>query len=244
VAFNCSENPADTASSQGTLKISLTDAPGDYEAVNIKFSEVSVNFNDEWKVLNGQTQEYNLLNLSNGTTALLAEHQLEPGAYSQIRLKITEANVVYKGQTFSLDVPSGAQSGLKFGLQLTLESGGTQELIVDFDANKSIVPQGPRHNFHGFTLKPRIRVCARNSTGSVTGIVTNPENLPVAYAISGTDTVTTTMVDGTSGNFVLSFLPEGTYTVSVEDTAGLSFSNAGVAVTAGQENDLGQITLQ
>ena len=43
---------------------------------------------------------------------------------------------------------------------------------------------------------------------------------------------------------MLPFLPEGNYTVAVEDTNGLAFDQNAVMVTSGQDHDLGDLTLQ
>ncbi len=240
----CSKNITSSSENKGVLKINLTDAPGNYEAVNITFSEVSVKFENDWKIINNQTQTFNLLTLTNGKTALLGESELEPGKYNQIRLKISAAEVVYKGQTFTLTVPSGAHSGLKFGPSFNIEPGITYKLIVDFDANKSIVPQGQRNNYKGFILKPFIRVIPEAETGAISGTVANGENSPIAYAIAGTDTVTSTVVDTTTCNFVLGYLPEGLYTVNITDTEGKSYTKSGVTVTAGKTTSIGEITLK
>ena len=49
VAFDCSDDdstsPGSTdTSGVGTLKVMLTDAPGDYDAVNVTFSDVSIHY--------------------------------------------------------------------------------------------------------------------------------------------------------------------------------------------------------
>ena len=43
---------------------------------------------------------------------------------------------------------------------------------------------------------------------------------------------------------MLAFLQEGTYSVVIEDTNGLSFSTDDVVVTPGHDNDLGELTLE
>lgn len=113
-----------------------------------------------------------------------------------------------------------------------------------FDANRSIVTTGPPQNPRTYKLKPRIRLITTAVTGSISGSVTNPEHLPVAFAIAGDDTVTSTLVDKDSDEFMLAFLPEGLYMVSVCDTFGQKFKNTDVQVTTGLDNEIGMIALQ
>ena len=122
----------------GTLKLLLTDAPAEFDAVNITFSEISANYEDEWIVVSDESQTFDLLTLSNGVTALLGEKELEAGQYGQIRLKIEEAGVVVGGTSFPLDIPSGATSGLKLGGGFVIEPDIETSLIIDFDAARSI----------------------------------------------------------------------------------------------------------
>ncbi|MHB9029751.1 MAG: DUF4382 domain-containing protein [Candidatus Latescibacterota bacterium] len=230
---------------KGSLKILLTDAPAAFDHVNITFSEVAVNAQTDttqngWIVIESEPQTFDLLTLSNGLTAVLGEREFAPGQYGQIRLKLTKAEVVVGGETFNLDVPSGATSGLKLGGGFTIEPGVATELVADFDAAASIHTMGKKG---GYKLNPRLRLVAKATTGSITGRVINPDALPVAYAISGSDTISTAFVKTDTGNFVLGFLPAGTYAVSLADTLGRKFSNSGVAVTVGQAASLGDITL-
>jgi hypothetical protein len=239
-----STSPGSTA--PGTLKLSLTDAPARFDHVNITFSEVAVNTQtdttkDGWVVIKGEPQTLDLMALSNGLTAALGEKALEPGRYGQIRLKVTRAEVVVDGDTYPLDVPSGAASGLKLGGGFSIEPGFTTELVVDFDAGRSIHVMGKKGEYK---LMPRLRLIARAVTGAVTGQVSNPQAAPVAYAISGADTVATAFVQADTGNFVLSFLPAGTYAVSLADTLGQTYATSGVAVNAGNSTNLGAITLE
>ncbi len=115
--------------------------------------------------------------------------------------------------------------------------------MVDFDVARSIVVTGPRHDPHSYKLKPHLRCIPRAISGSISGTVTNPEHLPLAYAIQNSDTITSAIVDTSSGYFQLSFLSEGSYTVSVWDTINRSFQQDNVQVINGEVNDLGFITL-
>jgi len=72
----------------------------------------------------------------------------------------------------------------------------------------------------------------------------NPDDMPTAYAIQQGDTITASLVDTLSGYFLLGFLPEGEYAVSVSDTNGLSFNQDGIQVIVGDDYDLGELTLE
>ncbi len=56
--------------------------------------------------------------------------------------------------------------------------------------------------------------------------------------------MTSTALDANDGPFMLGYLPQGTYSVAVTDTAGLSFVTDDVGVVPGSNQDLGTITLQ
>jgi len=226
------------------LKIYLTDAPAAYDSINITFTEVSAHLDSAWITVVNDPITYDLLDLSNGKFDLLGAADVPAGHYTQIRIKIDAAEIGVDGEVYPLAVPSGAQTGLKLGPEFTIEAGSTYELMVDFDANRSIVTTGPRNNPNSYKLKPHLRMIAKAVAGSISGKATNPENLPVAYAIQGTDTLSSAQVSLTDSTFVLSYLPEGLYTVSVRDTSDQSYSQDHVLVTAGSNNDIGLITLQ
>lgn len=236
---SCSENPTEPQSNMGTLSISLTDAPASYEAVNITFSEISAHIDNQWIAVRGEPITVNLLDWNNGNSIEIGRADVPAGHYTQIRLKIDDCEVVLNGQTQNVIVPSGAQTGLKFGPEFDVNLGSTYELMIDFDAHRSIVAEP-----NGFLLQPTIRVVPKAVTGSISANVSNPNNLPIAYAVVGSDTLTSTAVDTSDGSFILAYLPEGSYTVTVSDTASLSFSSGSVNVVSGSDQDLGMITLQ
>lgn len=235
---------ATTPDQTSTLKISLTDAPAVFETVNITFSEISAHIDGQWITVRGEPVTVNLLEWNNGQSIVIGTAEVPAGHYIQIRLKIQNAEVVVDGQTHQATVPSGAQTGLKLGPEFTINAGSTYELVIDFDAHRSIVSTGSPNDINKYKLKPTLRVVPKAITGSISGTVTNPENLPVAYALVGMDTVTATAVNKISGAFMLAFLPAGIYTVAINDTAGLSFVKNGVEVVVGANQNLGLLTLQ
>lgn len=242
---SCDKEATEPSMENGYIIVHLTDAPANFDAVNITFSEISAHIDSEWVTIDIQPDStVNLLEWTNGKSMILGQDEVPAGHYTQVRLKIKAAEIVVNNVTFPLDIPSGMQSGLKLGLHFTINPGSTYELVLDFDVNKSIVTTGSKKNPKGYKLKPHIRVISKAVSGSISGIVTNPADLPIAYAILGSDTTTTTMVDTSSGFFMLSFLPDGSYTVAIEDTTGKFFDKNNVSVVAGQRKDIGSVTLQ
>ncbi len=242
--WSCNDETTGDSGDMGSLKIYLTDAPADFDAVNISFTEISAHIDSDWVHVRVDPITVNLLEWNNGNSMLLGDAEIPAGHYTQIRVKIDSAEIVVDGIHHPLTVPSGAQTGLKMGPSFNIEAGFTYELIIDFDVNRSIVTMGPKHNPNGYKLKPHLRVVPMALTGSVSGTVTNPENLPVAYALQESDTIATSVVNPVSGHFMLAFLESGFYTVSVSDTAGLGFSVDSVLVEAGFDKDLGTLTLE
>jgi len=238
----CSDSTS-SKENTGTLSISLTDAPAAYDSVIIVFSEISAHIDSEWVHVKQDPVRVNLLDWSNGETILLGSVDVPAGKYTQIRIKIDSAFIGVKGEIYALEVPSGSRTGLKLGPQFTINDGSTYSMILDFDACRSVVVMGSKHNPNRYKLKPHIRVITEAMTGSVSGKVLNPEEMPFAFAINGGDTLTSTAVDTATGFFKLAFLPENTYTVIVEDTSAKHFSQDSVAVQNGSNNNLGDITL-
>jgi len=240
---NC-ENTADSTENTAQLAIYLTDAGACYDSVVIVFSEISAHIDSQWVHVKLDTQRVNLLDWSNGETLLLGSADVPAGKYTQVRIMIDSAFVGVDGKVHEMKVPSGAQTGLKLGPEFTIAEGINYQMVLDFDANRSVVRKGPRQNPHSYSLKPHIRMIAHAVSGAISGHVTNPEHVPLAHAIIGPDTITSSVVDTTTGFFKLAFLPDSTYSVVVEDTLDQKFSTDNIEVNAGQNYNLGDITLQ
>lgn len=241
VGCDSTSEPVETT---GTLNVRITDAPASFDAVNITFTEISVNKSGGSAiVVSDLTQTINLIEWSNGLSTPLGSIELEAGTYTQIRLIIESATVTVDGVVSDITVPSGAQTGLKLTHQFTLEAGSTYDLMIDFDASRSVVSNGSPAN-PTYSLKPTIRLVAIATSGSISGTVSSPANDPVALAMSGADIISTVFVDIISGEFQLAFLDAGTYDIIVEDKTGARFDLSGVEVTVGADNDLGTIDLQ
>jgi hypothetical protein len=193
-----------------------------------------------WTVICDTTQTFDLLELRNGAMALFAEHELVGGHYTQIRLRITDGcYVVVEGSQYDLEIPSGYQSGIKINHQFRIEEDVTYELLLDFDAEKSIIEKGKGQ----YQMKPVIRAIVMATSGSISGTV-NPKSVE-ALALASPDTVAHSHSD-TSGYFKLIGLPEGLYSVQItaDDATYADTLFSDVPVEAGETTDLGIIELR
>ena len=235
----------DSESGTARLVVRLTDAPADYQEVNVDIQEVVVNLSDNgddsgWMNLQTNGGVYNLLDLTNGINVVLADDEIPAGKISQIRLVLGENNTLkMDGQTFDMDTPSGQQSGLKIQLHTILEAGITYDVMLDFDAARSVVETGSGK----FNLKPVIRASANPLDGAIMGTILPLEATPVVYAIQGEDTVTSAFTDD-NGVFLLQDLEEGTYKVGIDPADGFNEESIeDVGVSVGEITDIGTVQL-
>ena len=231
---------SDDDSNKAHLSVSLTDAPGNYDAVMVDVQSVEVvGSNGNTITLNTNNRIYNLLNLSNGVDTLLATGDLNPGTISQIRLVLGTNNSVTKdGVVYPLSTPSAMQSGLKLNVNKTFESGVKYAILLDFDANQSIVLTGN----DTYQLKPVIRTIDTAISGSIKGSISVIGVIATVKATA--NGVTYTSVTNKSGQFLIAGLPVGTYDVTITpDLPLLPVTKTSVAVTVGVSTNLGVIAL-
>ncbi|MBL0740938.1 DUF4382 domain-containing protein [Chryseolinea sp. Jin1] len=240
--FACSSD--DTANAK--LEIRLTDAPGDYEEVNIDVRSIEIHSDEGdlesgWRTLSINPGIYNVLELTNGLDTLLGATELPAGHVSQIRLILGDNNSVKtNGVVTFLKTPSAQTSGLKLKVNADLKPGITYAITLDFDAARSIVAKGNG----GFNLKPVIRALSEATSGAIKGIVLPLDAAPAVFAVSTTgDTLATAYTDA-SGRFLLRALDPGTYTVKVSPKTGYApTEKIGVSVTLGTVTDAGTISV-
>lgn len=247
VALSCSEftlTPS-PSSGQGELRLYLVDSPAAYDEVNISVARVevhkeSLDSTTGWYVINDVPATYNLLELRNGASAILGGAKLQPGKYTQIRLILADgSNIKLGGQTYPLTVPSGFQTGVKLNHEFMIESGKLYELMLDFDADRSVRYQGNRYR-----MSPVIRVHAVVTSGSISGTIDPPAAKAYAFTVVGSDTVST-VADTLTGFFRLMALPEGTYTLEITSLAGTHNDTTitGIGVVKQVDTELGVIPL-
>jgi len=216
------------APAAGTLRVALTDAPAcGFDEVNVTVERVRVHqsstANDgdggwyDIPVVNGP-RKIDLLTLTNGVLLELGQTTLPAGEYEQIRLVLTSnksrpmANTVIptNGIETEMDTPSAAQSGLKLIDGFTVAPNTMTDIVLDFDACKSIVKRGNG----SYGLKPVLTMIPRTLTAIVGYVDTGLTDITVT-AQNGGVVAKATQPNPTTGQFVLGPLNPNTYDVVI-----------------------------
>ncbi|MBP6558300.1 MAG: DUF4382 domain-containing protein [Flavobacterium sp.] len=244
IAITLNSCSSDSSNSDSyAYKVRMTDAPGPFSEVNVDIQAVEVKgSNGELVLLNTNAGIYNLLDFTNGADTLIATSTLSDSRVSQIRLILGSNNtVVLDGVTYPLSTPSAEQSGLKLLVNQTLYADIDNSILLDFDANASIIETGNGT----FKLKPVLRPVLTAISGNIIGSITPVGSLAMVTTIStSTLLVYTSNVDA-EGNFQVTGLPPGTYTVTITPVLPLlPVSQTEVVVTAGVNTNIGVIAFE
>jgi len=185
----CDDSTTDLAGN-GQVRVMLTDAPSDYlDVAEVCISQVYLQGSDDdeeaeeegeeaenggrtvlWDKLDGPAQCFDLLELQ-GVSAEITETDVPAGTYHQLRFIVESATVTLAaGYTFSdgesttmdLQVPSGAQTGIKVNLlePMQVEDQTVVEVTVDADVNANFVIQGNPETpagIHGVLFTPSLK---------------------------------------------------------------------------------------
>jgi hypothetical protein len=240
-AFTFNSCSSDSSGSNSyDYKVRMTDAPGPFSEVNVDIQAVEVKgSNGELVLLNTNAGIYNLLDFTNGADTLIATSTLSDSRVNQIRLILGPNNtVVLDGVTYPLSTPSAEQSGLKLLVNQDLYADIDNSILLDFDANASIIETGNGT----FKLKPVLRPVLTAISGNIIGSITPVGSLAMV-TVTSTSTlfVFTSNVDA-EGNFKVTGLPPGTYTITITPVLPLlPVTQADVVVTAGVNTNVGVI---
>lgn len=248
---SCDSDSESVPQGTGTLVVRMTDAPFPYEMVaeaNVTVFKIDARLKDgeipeegmegepgdpveagsPYIVLMEEEIPLNLLELTNGITAKLAELEVPAGSYDLVRIYVKGVNVVLKdGTTYDLKVPSGEQTGIKVFInpELVVAGGLSTDLLLDFDVSRSFVAKGSLNSpqgINGFNYKPVIKATNNSIAGTLSGRVTTLLEDETVLGLEGAevsvyaaDTLNTTTFTDADGGYAVLGLLAGTYEVDV-----------------------------
>ena len=234
----------------GWLSLFMADAPPlNVTALHITIDRIEAHLDGQWIDIETDPQTIDLLTLTQNET-MIGSAGVPSGTYTQIRLFISEATVTDETGTHDVQIPSGAQTGLKLNVNATV-GGGAVEILLDFNVQKSLTRTGNGQ----YKLKPVIPIMLRELAGSISGFAVH--NGRPLYGVHVTATYTSgpsydigtevnTSASMADGSFKVWALKEGVYRLdfilyspgsqiifvaTVED----------VVVTGGQNINLGNV---
>ncbi len=206
----------------------------------------------DWTTVASPARVFNLLDLQQGTTALLGEGDLPAGRYRAVRVVINTAlsRVVRNdGSLAPVQWPVAGELALHAYVEHALDvPAAGASIVIDFDVGRTFLEDGAG----GFVFIPWIRAVNESATGSVAGTVRAHsiegvlEPFPGAHIMVLRDDSTVpqlgapTVIIGTGrtdaqGRFTVAYLTAGQYRVVAEDPAyrTLRAGSDRVSVTAG-----------
>ena len=244
------------------LVLSATDAPFVHDIVasatitvdRISISTSANSDNGALVLHEGEPITMVLTDLVDGVTQSLGEHELAPGTYRQIRLRVSHASLeLVNGNVYSTDddtihLSSQGTSGFKVFLDppLVLEEGVTAGMLLDIDLTRTFhpIPANDPENANRFNLHPVIRAADLALTGGIQGTVSEDDGqggtAPVESAtvyvlppgVTDVDQAVATSATGADGHYTILGLLAGSYDV-LATKDGREASATGIAVEAG-----------
>jgi hypothetical protein len=224
----------------GRVSVHLVDGPAvQFQNINLNVLKLEIGGQGGWVTLRDQPFATDLLSLTNGVVATLADGvQIPAGTYSQLRLVLGPGNTVTlksDGSIQDLIIPSGLQSGLKILVNLVVAGGSFHDVTIDLDAKHSVFVHTTGRDTK-YILRPVIRAAETQASGTISGTLTHPAAGPAEGEIvqaplagaevfaevvdgSGVGSVVASATTDDAGFYSMGLLPFGTYYVVSQPVA-------------------------
>jgi hypothetical protein len=216
--FSVSCKKEDAALKPGNnFVVKMTDSPGQYAALDLEIKGVEAYLEGSgWVNLNSQTQTINVLSLTNGAEAEIANSTgVQAGHYTKVKLILGNVHTiklnVQSGESYatvsaSAELLGGNEIIVEIDEQVALE--GKAEVLVDFNVANSVIEMADK-----YVLSPVITLINDVQTGiqgEVQGavsaaVIVSKNNQPILSAYADAN-----------GKFLLRGIEPGTYTLIIK----------------------------
>jgi hypothetical protein len=263
----CSTYETGPSGSEGDGKtaVFLTDAPFPFDRVrrvDIHIDEIALSPQADtseglptWITVARPERTFNLLDLQNGTTALLGEADVPPGQYRAVRVAFDpdrSGMTDRDGGHPAIDWQAKGEAPSLFSMveePMAIDENG-EDIVIDFDVGRSFLADS---STGGFLFIPFLRAITRAGSGGIEGNLVNAETgdpIPLAavsihYAFDTTSApgpLVATSRTNASGSFKASFLRPARYEVVPEDLERrITGPSRRVEVKAGETAQVGEL---
>lgn len=278
IAAGACDDSATSPDGTGQVTVALTDAPTSmFASATVDVGAVRLLGEGGPPItLTEDGGVHDLLELQDGIMVDLAMLDVDPGTYTQLRLVVESAEVTLAAgyqfadgtTTRELQVPSGAQSGIKVNLRaadgnedgagIEIAAGETILVVVDLDVSRNFVLQGDPDSPQGLQdvlFTPLLRATVNDVAGSISGTVTYTSATPAdetefatieadldpltSLVLEDMQTTTATTTAAADGTYTLWFLSPGSYDLSASATiGGMEYTDGPQTVAVGQSEDV------
>jgi hypothetical protein len=232
---------------ENTFKVRMTDAPGNYAALNMQIVGIDAYLEDQgWVNLSSENQLVNVLTLTNGMeTELVSNTKVSTGVYTKLRIRFAdEATVVVNSsilggglgsnttQTLTWDGPSEAE--IVIHEEVSANAGA--DILLDFHVAQSVY-----ENAGEYFINPAVTVIEDASTGAQGSV---QGTLMAAVTLFNGQHTYSTYINAT-GQFLIRGIEPGVYEMVIQPTEqGLQEQHiSNVVIIRGEIKQLGSIQM-
>jgi hypothetical protein len=248
------ENLSPDASNGSKFRVSMTDSPADFSALDVEIVEVQAFLEGEgWISLNADPQRVSVLELTNGIEQEIGfSADAGAGVYTMLKIvfgsdnKLTVKNDLSVGglgqsgnALVTLDLEFEGNKEVIVEIDQEVEAGGAANVLIDFNVAESIIKDGEE-----YILKPTLQLIEDVSTG-ISGEVEGTGQAMIT--LSNGEFSFSTFTDA-SGKFLLRGMDAGAYILEImpeaDDLTGLAQNPVTidpVVVAYGEIRSLGKI---
>lgn len=255
---NAAPAPQDNPGAAGqSFTVKMTDAPGDFEALDVKVVGVEAYLEGQgWVTIDNRAKAVNVVSLTNGAeTEIAVNNNAQAGVYTKLKvkfdpqaeLKLNAYALVNYGGVIKSDnridlvwLYSGANE-VEIAINETVTAQTGAEVLLDFDAAASVIEDGNK-----YLLQPVIREIKDARTG-IQGEVEGQANAAIVIT-DGTNTFATYI--NAEGKFMLKGIKPGVYKLiidpaakAIDDVEKQNKELSGVVIVEGQITQMGKIAL-